>query len=67
MIHMLSTGLNAHIHNTGNATPFRGGTGSKKQVALRFIFPVYTWLSSSYSVQALPFEVTQLSAFKSDN
>jgi hypothetical protein len=63
---MLSTGLIAPIGNTGNKTPSRGGTFAKKQAALRFIFSVYTSLSSSYSVQAFPLQVTQLSAIKSD-
>jgi hypothetical protein len=53
-IHMLSTGLITRINNTGNATPFRGGTCAKKPAALRLIFSVYTSLSSSYSVEALP-------------
>jgi hypothetical protein len=47
--------------------PFAVETAEKKQASLRLIFSVYTWLSSSYSVQALPSRLTQLSAFKSDN
>ena len=64
MIHMLSTGLNVRIGNTDNTTPFCGGTAVKKQASLRLIFPVYTSLSSSYSVQAMPSRVTRLSAIK---
>jgi hypothetical protein len=54
---MLSTGLITPIRNTGNKTPLRGGTFAKKQAAFRFIFSVYTSLSSSYSVQAFPFRL----------
>jgi hypothetical protein len=49
-----STGLTRCINNTGNATPFCGGTCAQNLTALRLIFSVYTALSSSYSVEALP-------------
>ena len=64
---MLSTGLITRINNTGNATPFRGGTCVKKsdsisldllRLHIAFIFVVCVSVAD---------EVMQLSAFKSDN
>jgi hypothetical protein len=52
------------IRNIGNTSPLRGATCVKKQATFRLIFAIYTAVPYSYSVQAMPLRVTQLSAIK---
>jgi hypothetical protein len=52
MIHMLSTGSKAHIANNNAMKSKCGESPEKNSRLLRFLFPVYTALSPSYSWQA---------------